>query len=218
MDGSGMMIVVGVVADVREYGLDRAPSPEIYMPYLQHPGRGSSMFTLVRTHSDPMRLADSVRTEFQRLDPNVPVTFTTLEESLGQTLAAPRFRTVLLGSFALVALVLSVVGLYAVLSYMVSHRTRELALRMALGARPGDVLWMIMAQGLALLVPGVMIGVAVAFAASGLISSVLYSVRVADSRTLIAVPVLMLTVALAALYRPARSAAKVDPAIALRRE
>jgi predicted permease len=218
MDGSGWMTVVGVVGDVRQYGIDRVPPPQIYMPYLQHPGVATNMQVLVRSQGEANALQDSLRRRGQSIDPDIPLAFTTLDRTVAESLATPRFRAVLVGMFAALAMALALLGLYAVLSYMVNHRSREIAVRMALGAQPRDVLKLVFRQGLGMILPGISLGLLAALAASSAVKHLVYGIGATDLATFSSVPLLLMMVALLALYRPARRAARLDPALVLRRE
>jgi ABC-type antimicrobial peptide transport system permease subunit len=172
---------------------------------------------VVRTETDPLKLAAAVRSEVWALDKNVPVyNVSAMSELLAGATAQPRFSLVLLGLFATVALILAISGLYAVMAYSVSQRTREIGIRLALGAQAGDVLKLITQQGLVLLLAGILIGLAGAFALTRVLSTLLFEVSVTDPLTFIAIPLLLMVVALLACWVPARRATKVDPLVALR--
>jgi putative ABC transport system permease protein len=215
-DGLTPMRIVGVVGDVRQFGPARPPWPEIYMPYEQHP-RGSFEL-LARTAGDPFAVAESLRRLVQERNPNVPVKFSTMEQNLAENVAAPRFRTMLLGIFAGLAVLLAMAGIYGVMAYVVGQRRNEIGLRMALGASQGNVLGLVLRQGLIYVVAGVAVGLAGAVAATRLLTSMLFEVKPTDPATYGAVAALLAVVALAASYIPARRAAKVDPLTALRQD
>jgi predicted permease len=218
LDSDKPMKIVGVVGDVRQYGPATAPRPEIYMPNEQHPHTATSLDVLVRTGGEPGALTETLRRKVRALSPDVPVKFTTMEASLAENTAAPRFRTLLLGIFAALAVILAMAGVYGVMAYTVGQRSGEIGLRMALGADTADVLRLVLRQGLALAAVGLVIGLAGAFAASRLLTSMLFEVKANDPLTYAGVAVLLGLVTLAASYIPARRAAKVDPLVALRQE
>jgi putative ABC transport system permease protein len=209
--------IVGVVGDVRHFGLDAEARPEFYEPQLQAPSLGTSI--VVRSNSDLTGLAAAVRREVLAMDKDLPVYhLKTMQELISDAVAQPRFRTLLLLIFAAVALLLSGLGLYGVMSYWVTQRTREIGVRMALGAQPGDVLRLVVGQGMALAGLGVCLGLAAAFALTRLIHSLLFAVSATDPLTFTAVPLVLCVVAFLASYIPARRATRIDPMIALRYE
>jgi putative ABC transport system permease protein len=216
--------IVGVARDARNFGLDEEVRPEAYMPYTQSTpgylsGSVSAMILVARTASDPQGLGASVKREVQALDSAQPVyNVKTMEQYMADSTARRRFNMLLLAIFAGVALVLAVVGLYGVMSYTVLQRTHEIGIRMALGARRGDVLRMIVGQGLILALVGAALGLAAAFALTRVIRGMLYGVGSTDPATFIAVTALLLIVSLLSCLIPARRATKVDPLIALRYE
>ncbi len=210
------MRIVGVTGDVRQHGPAIPPWPEIYMPYEQHP-RGD-FHLLARTVGDPLALSETLRRMVRDRNPNVPVKFSTLEENLAENIAAPRFRTLLLGIFASLAVLLAMAGVYGVMACVVGQRSNEIGLRMALGASQGNVLSLVLRQGLIYVSLGLALGLAGAFAATRLLTSMLFEVKPFDPATYAVVAVLLTVVALAASYIPARRAAKLDPLIALRQE
>jgi len=214
--------IVGVVRDVKQNGLDEETKPALYVPYLQPPLPGwkfQFMFLAVRTQSDPLSLLAALRGTVQALDQNQPVyRVATMEQLLARAVAARKFSLLLLVLFAALALSLSVIGLYSVLAYAVTQRTHELGLRMALGAQTGDVLKLVVKQGMALALVGVAVGLIMAFALTRLMRSLLFGVGPTDPLTFSVIAVLLTCVALLACYLPARRATKVDPMIALRYE
>lgn len=212
------MKIVGIVGDIRQRGPAGRPEPEIYMPFEQHPRPSSSMSVLVRTAADPVALFETMRRKAQAVSPDVPVKFTTLETILAENVAAPRFRTLLLGIFAGLAVCLAMAGVYGVMAYVVGQRANELGLRMALGASPGKVMGLVLRQGLALAGIGLTIGLCGAIAATRLLTKMLFEVKAGDPLTYGGVVILLAVVAVAACYIPARRATKVDPLIALRQE
>ena len=218
LDSMKPMKIVGVVGDIRQDGPARAPRSEIYMPYQQHPGPATSLSVVVRTAAEPSALFETMRRKARATSPDVPVKFTTLETLLAENVAAPRFRTLLLGIFAGLAVCLAMAGVYGVMAYVVGQRSNEIGLRMALGASPGTVMRLVLRQGLALAGIGLAIGLAGAVAATRLLTKMLFEVKPGDPVTYAGVVVLLGAVAMAASYIPARRATKVDPLVALRQE
>jgi len=207
--------IIGVVGDVRHRGLDRGLRQTIYSPSL----RLGYTNLVIRTTNDPVSLAAAVRREVTDIDPNQPVAnIKTMERWVSESVAQPRFRTLLLGLFSGAALLLAMVGIYGVMSYAVSQRVHELGVRMALGARAGDVLRLVISQGMKLALAGVAIGLTAAFALTRLIKDLLFGVRATDPMTFATIALLLTGVALVACYLPARRATKVDPMVALRHE
>ncbi|SPF31324.1 conserved membrane hypothetical protein [Candidatus Sulfopaludibacter sp. SbA4] len=218
MDSMKGMKIVGVAGDIRQYGPAREPRPEIFLPYEQHPFPATSMSVVVRTASEPTAFAETLRRKARQISPDVPVQFTTLEVSLWENVAAPRFRTLLFGIFAALAVGLAMAGVYGVMAYVVGQRSNEIGLRMALGAGPFAVMALVMRQGLALAAIGLALGLAGAVAATRLLTQLLFEVKPGDPTTYAGVTVLLAIVAMAASYIPARRATKVDPLAALRQE
>ncbi len=209
--------VVGVVASVRHQSLDRAPDPEMFVPFAQSPD--AQLNLAVRTTSDPAGLAATIRGVVSSLDKDQPVyEVRTMEERVSESVAEPRFRTGLLMLFGLIALVLAAVGIYGVMSCSIAQRTREIGVRMALGAQPVDVLKLVVGQGMRLTILGLGVGLAGAFALTRVLASQLYEVRATDPTAFAGVAFLLAVVALLACYLPARRAARVDPLVALRYE
>ena len=216
-DDSGMREIVGVVADVKHGSLQGAAQPEIYFAQSQMPM--SAMTVVVRASGDPRALQRSVRGVVQSLDAYAPVyAVRTVEEVLNRSVATQRFNTVLLGLFAAVALLLTMVGLYGVISCSVSENTQQIGIRVALGAQRGHVFKLIVGQGVILAMCGVAIGLGAAYGLTRLMSSLLFGVESTDPWTFSGVAVLLLSVAAVACYLPARRAMNVDPMVALRCE
>jgi putative ABC transport system permease protein len=206
--------IIGIVGDVRHHSLELPPLPIMYMP-----GWRAGENVVVRTQGESSAIAASVRREMAAIDPNQPIaTVRTMNEWLGLAVAAPRYRTGLFGLFAGLALVLSAVGIYGVMSYSVGQRTHEIGVRMALGARQRDVLKLVVRQGMSLVLIGVGIGLLGALALTRVISSLLFDVGTKDPATFSGVAILLTAVALIACYGPAWRATKVDPLVALRYE
>lgn len=214
-EDSTMREVVGVVGDVRNRGLDTEARAAYYVPHTQVPF--SQMVVVAKTMNEPRSLIPAVTKEVAAMDQDLALFgVKSMEEYLSASVAAPRFNTTLLSIFAIVALVLTVVGLYGVMSYSVAQRTNEIGIRLALGAQSRDVVLMIVKQGSLLIGLGLAIGLAGAYALTRLISSLLFGVTAKDPYTFIAVAVLLAGVALLACYLPAWRATKVDPMEALR--
>jgi putative ABC transport system permease protein len=212
------MTIVGIVGDVRQYGPATAPGAEIFMPYEQHPRPSAYLTVIVRTSAEPAFMSEVLRKKVRDRSAEVPVKFTTMEASLKENVASPRFRTLLFVVFAVLAVCLAMAGVYGVMAYVVGQRLNEIGLRMALGASQGDVLGMILKQGMTLAGAGIAIGLAGAVAAARLLTSFLFEVKPGDPLTYLGVATLLLMVAIAASYFPARRATRVDPLIALRQE
>jgi len=212
--------IVGVVGDVRQYALDREPAPEIYVPYLQSPWmKRETRELVVRAVGDPLALAGVVRKEIRSLEKDVPITgFRSMEQVVDRSLSTPRFYLVLLIFFAVLALTLASAGLYAVISYSVSQRTHEMGVRMALGARPADLLTMVMGQGMTLTAVGIGVGIVGALILTRFLTKLLYGVSPTDPSTFLILSLFITAIAALACYVPARRAAKVDPMVALRCE
>jgi putative ABC transport system permease protein len=215
--GGDWWTIVGVVGDVRQSGLTQPSRPELYFPYTT--GRPDGMTLVVRAASDPAETTAAVRREVQAVDPNQPVyNVLTMEEVINRSVVNLRLNMTLLSIFAGLATLLAVVGIYSVMSYLVTQHTREIGIRVALGAQPGNILKLVLGQGLALTLVGVCVGALVAFGLTHLITRFLYEVGGNDLLTYVSVSLLLTAVALVACYIPARRATKVDPLVALRHE
>jgi predicted permease len=209
--------VVGVVADAREVNLRSKPTPTYFLPLLQ--GGTGSIHLLVRTLTDPDALATTLTRQIWAAYPDQPIThLTTMSRNISESVGNERLRSVLLAVFAGIGFAIALVGIYGVISYSVARRVQEIGIRMALGAVPGDVLRMVIGQGLLPVVLGVAFGAAGAFGLTRLVASQLYGVKPTDPATFIGATVLVLAVALFACYVPARRAMRLDPLVALRHE
>jgi putative ABC transport system permease protein len=216
-DDDPWMEIVGVVGAVKHFGLDSKPRPEFYVPYLNDPW--PFMTVVIRTTSNHNSLADAMRREVWAIDKDLPVPeIRSMEQLLSGSVAGRQFNMLLLGIFAVVALVLAAVGIYGVISYSVNQRTHEIGIRMALGAKQSDVVKLVVRQGIALALAGVGIGLAGALALTRVLASLLFEVGTTDPATFVAISLLLTAVALGACFVPARRAARVDPMIALRYE
>jgi putative ABC transport system permease protein len=210
--------ITGVVADFKASQLDAEPLPEVYMPYERLPFT-RSMRVVVRTTGGIGALGPAVRKIIAEIDRTQPVyEFQTLEEALSESIAPRRFNLFLLGAFATTALILALIGTYGVIAYSVSLRTREIGIRLALGARRGEILGMVVRQGLTMASAGIAVGVLAGLALTRLITSLLYDVKPDDPWTFVVVALVLTVTALLAAIRPAIRAAHVDPLIALRCE
>jgi putative ABC transport system permease protein len=209
------LTIVGIVGDVRQFGLDRPSEMEAYVAQAQDVNFSYNL--VVRTSQDPRPLEKAVRAAFFAVDPTQPVYHVEpLEDYVWDTLATRAFTLVLLAVFGLLALSLAAIGIYGVISYAVSLRTREVGIRMALGARQGSVVSMILRQGLLLAAAGIAFGIAASLALTQFLSTLLYEVRPADLATFTATAFGLGALALFAAYIPARRAARIDPLSALR--
>ena len=209
--------VVGLARDGKYVTLGEVPAPFLYQPLAQR--HESGMVLLVRTSGDPSQLVSAVRDEVHSIEPNLPLTNArVMEDLLSTSLYPARMGAILIGVFGLLALLLASVGLYGVMSYSVSRRTREIGIRMALGARGGDVLRLVLRQSMTLVALGVGLGLGAAFAATRLLSGFLYGISPTDPAAFIGIAALLSIVSLAASLVPARRAATVDPLVAFRYE
>ena len=206
-------MIVGVVADVKQFGLDSEPTMELYFPSL------TPKYVMVRTVGDPSRLAASVRREISAIDKDLPIAdVRTMDEILTESARSRRWTMALLGAFATLAVVLALIGIYGVISWSVSQWTREIGIRMALGAPTGQVLRMVVRHALKLSAIGVAIGLGGALALRHILSSLVFDTSTADPPIYISVIILMFAAALLACYLPARRASRADPLAALRWE
>jgi putative ABC transport system permease protein len=209
--------IIGIVRDVKNEGFDVEAKPQIYRSILQ--ASGLSLTLVIRAAANPSSLAEAVRNEVRSVDPDMPVFgIRTMQEVMASTVVQRRFAMLLLGMFAFIALALSSVGIYGVISYSVGQRTHEIGVRMALGASSRDVLGLIMMQGMKLTLMGVAVGLAGAIAVTRFLAFLLFGITATDPITFAGITLLLSAVALVACYVPARRAMKVDPIIALRYE
>lgn len=209
--------VIGVVGDVHHQGLAKPVRPTCYFPHAQHPWRGMTL--VARAAGEPEAVAGSVRRAAAGIDRSQPFfDVRMMNDFVSENVARPRFQTFLFGAFSMLALTLAAIGIYGVVAYAVGQRTREIGIRMALGASQRAIPWLVARQGVVLVAAGVGLGVGLALALSRLVSSLLFAVSERDPVTFVAVPVLLAIVAFAACYVPARRAARVNPVIALRYE
>jgi predicted permease len=216
-DRQSWMSIVGIIQDVKQLGLDSTAKPEVYFPYSQV--AASEMSLVVRTSADPLSLAASVKSQIRMIDRNLPIDSPrTMQQLLAESISGRRFNMLLLTVFAVVALVLAIVGIYGVMSYAVTQRTHEIGIRVAVGAQPRDVYLLVLGQGMMLAVLGVAFGLAGAFALTRLMTTMLFGVEATDPATFVSIAVLLTGVTLAACYIPGRRASRVDPLIALRHE
>ncbi len=209
--------IVGVVGNIRQEGITDAVTPELYLPFPQMPLNGMTL--MVRTTSDPINVARAVRGEVLAIDKNQPIhDVKTLGQRVDEAVAVSRSLTVLFTAFALLALVLGAVGIYGIVSYSVTQRTHEIGIRMALGARAGNVLGLIMKSGFALVLTGIVIGVGGALMLTRFLTTLLFGVTPTDRVTFVVVSLIFFVIAMVASLIPALRATRVDPLVALRYE
>jgi putative ABC transport system permease protein len=214
--GESWLTIVGVVGDAKEYGLDRDPGDEVYVPFSQDPGGGN---LLVRTFAGPESLIRVMRDSVYEVDPETAIDrVQTLKRVRSESIASPRLTAILLGLFAILALVITATGIAGVMNLAVSQRTHEIGVRLALGATPGQVLGMVMRQGMQLVGAGLVIGAIVALALAGVLSTLLFGVEPTDPLTFLAVALLLIGAAGWACFVPARRVIAIDPIAALKSE
>ena len=218
MDGTGFMRIVGVVSDVRQYGLDKAPQPIIYMPFRQHPQFATSMGLLARPRTQGDSATAALRRTIAELNPEVAVEFLPLASTTESTLAAPRFRTALFAVFAAMALLLAGAGLYGVMAYSVVQRRRDVGVRMALGARRVDIFSLVIREGARLTLIGLALGVPLALLTSRVISGLVYGIKPTDAPTFLVAALVLAGVGAAAAYVPAHRATRVELVEVLRQD
>lgn len=212
------MSIVGVVGDVRQDSPGSPPQPTLYMPMEQHPYHSNELQVIVRTSSAPAAMTSAVRKAAYGLNPEMAVRFTTMEAMISDSTSAPRFRTFLAISFALLALLLAMVGIYTVMTYVVTQRTSELGLRMALGAARGNVIRLVVSRAATLAAMGLFIGAGMSLAVSRLIGAMLFGLRATDPVTYASVLLSVAGIAILAAVGPAWRASRIDPMVALRQE
>ncbi|HEY6273536.1 MAG TPA: ABC transporter permease [Terriglobales bacterium] len=211
------LTVIGVVGRIKQDSLDSDSRIAFYISHSQYPA--PTMIVVLRSGPAPELLTHAVKQAIKGLDPDLPLyNVSTMAQRVSESLARRRFTMVLLGAFAMLALVLATVGIYGVIAYLVSQGTREIGIRMALGAGPQDILRLVLGQGLAMALTGAALGLAGAFLFARFLQSLLYGISATDALTFIAIPLLLILIACAASYFPARRAARVDPMISLRSE
>jgi putative ABC transport system permease protein len=213
---SPWMTIIGVVGNVKHWSFADAPEPMLYASLEQQPARSFSF--VARLESERAATIAAVRDVLFTVDPQQPVTWQPLRALLDSAVAEPRFRSVFTAAFAILALALAIVGLYGLISFGVAQRTRELGVRVALGARHGDIVGLVVGEGMRLAILGIALGIAGALAATRLLRGMLYQVSATDMVTFVTVAGVLLTTAAIANYLPARRAARTDPVAALQSE
>ena len=217
MDGDlRLLTIVGIVGDTHEYGLDAPPRPTVYVNLFQRPRAAITLAML--SDADTGSVSSAARGILQELDPEIPVKFQTFSQVYSASLGSRRFNVILIGFFGITALLLATAGVFGVMAYSVSRRTREIGVRIALGAGSGDVLTMILGQGMRTIFIGVAIGIIGSLALTRTVESLLFGVTATDPLTFGGVTLLLVGAALLACYLPARRATRVDPLVALRYE
>jgi putative ABC transport system permease protein len=220
--------IIGIVGDVRQFGLDREPDPQVFIDYRQEPppptptaalGPPPAPYVAVRTDAEPLAVASILRQLVRQLEPQATVeNIATMEQLVSNSISRPRLYAVLLGIFARVAVVLTAIGIYGVMSYSVVQRVREIGIRTALGARRNDVIGLVLGQSLALTAIGITVGLGGAVAVTRYLESMLFGLTPLDPTTFIGVALVFALLATLAAYVPARRATTVDPLVALRCE
>jgi putative ABC transport system permease protein len=210
------LTVVGIVRNARGFTLQQRIEPEVYLPYRHNPP--SAAYIMVRSSGEMESTVRLLRSAIAAIDPNQPVETTTMDVFFTRSVAQPRLRMLLLTSFAALALALAAVGIYGVMSYFVNERIREIGVRMALGARKEEVLWLVMKRGIVLILSGLCIGLPAAAGLSRALASLLFGVAGTDWGTYAIVSCILVAFSLAAIYVPAKRATRVDPIVALRHE
>ena len=217
MDGDfRLLTIVGIVGDTHEYGLEKPPQPTVYVNLFQRP-RPVMTLTML-SDAETRSVSSAARAILQDLDPEIPPSFRTFQQVYSAQLGSRKFNVILIGFFGITSLLLAMAGVFGVMAYSVSRRTREFGVRVALGATSGKVLGMVLGQGMRTILIGLAIGIAGSFALTRTMSSLLFGVTATDPLTFAGVTILLVAVALLACYIPARRATKVDPMVALRYE
>jgi putative ABC transport system permease protein len=217
MDGDlHLLTIVGIVGNTHEYGLDEPPRPTVYVNLFQRPR--AEMTVTMLSDADTRSVSSAARGILRDLNPEVPAKFQTFQQVYSASLGSRKFNLILIGSFGITALLLATAGVFGVMAYSVSRRTREFGVRIALGATSADVLRMILGQEMGTILIGVALGIAGSFALTRAVTSLLFGVTATDPATFAGVTILLISVALLACYIPARRATKVDPMVALRDE
>jgi ABC-type antimicrobial peptide transport system permease subunit len=212
------MTVIGVVGDVRQSSPAAQPGPELYMPLWQHPFVANDAELVLRTLGNPALLIPAVQNTVRDVNPEIAVKFTTMSELVSDSIGAQRFRTVLASIFAVLALVLALSGMYALMSYVTTQRTAEFGLRSALGARPRNIIYLVLGGATKLAVIGVITGTLFSILTGRVLSSMLFGVKSADALTYALVIAIVVPVVLSAAALPAWRASRIDPMVALRYE
>jgi predicted permease len=211
MDGdTRTFTVVGVVGDVRERGFESDPRATFYGLLRQRPGSAGELYIVMETSGDPSSVIAAARGVVRDIRPDVPPQFRTMDAIVGRSIAARRFTLVLVGVFGVAALLLATLGVYSVVSYLVAQRGRELTIRVALGARSEDIVRLVLGQGLVLALAGIVVGAVAAFAATRLLSAMLFGVGANDPVAFAGVTIVLASAAVVASYLPARRASRVD--------
>lgn len=218
LDSLQWMTIVGVAGEVHQYSPASAPAPEIYMPLRQHPGPGNEIEIVMRTSGDPSAFVPTVQAAIHSMNPDVATKFITMNDVVSDSIAAPRFRTVLAITFAGLALLLALSGMYALTNWLTTRRIPEFGLRAALGATPGGIISLVLGGALRLAIPGALAGLVMSAALSRVISNMLFGVKATDPFTFTEILLIVLPVIVLAAAVPAIRAARVDPMIALREE
>jgi len=217
MDGDlRLLTIIGIVGDVRQYGLDLPPRPTVYVNLFQRPR--SAITIAMLSDAGTQLVASAARGILADLNPEIPAKFQTFSQIYSASLGSRRFNVILIGFFGITALLLAIAGVFGVMAYSVTRRTREIGVRVALGASSGDVLRMIVNQGLRIILAGVAAGIAGSLVLTRTVESLLFGVTASDPLTFAVVILLLVAAALLACYIPARRATRVDPISTLRYE